>query len=523
MASSPAPAPWENRIVGSGSVSPAELQANPRNWRTHPDNQQAALASVLSRVGWVQQVVVNKRSGFVVDGHLRVALAQERGEPELPVVYVDLDDEEEAIILATFDPIGAMAARDEEVMAGLLAGISAQDDDLLQSLLDGLRLLPAAEAPALGPSLLDRFLVPPFSVLDARQGYWQERKRQWIALGIRSEIGRGENLLELSASVLQVMGPGGHEAYRGKLSPGGSPLPAAKLNAEGRTERGDGRGRRLTWAVGSGEPRDETSLKILAGGRKDEPEGGTSGTSIFDPVLCELAYRWFAPEGGLVLDPFAGGSVRGITAALLGRSYHGIDLAAGQVEANRAQWEEIGPAAPAAPTPTWYVGDSRALSAILPEGLLYDLVFTCPPYGDLERYSDDPADISTMGYSAFMESFGHIIKAAAERLRDNRFMVLVVGDFRGPDGAYRGFVADTIGAAAKAGLALYNDAVLVTAVGSLSIRAGRYFSGSRKLGKSHQNVLVFLKGDARRAHEELGPMAVPEELLAEMVGEAEEG
>lgn len=171
------------------------------------------------------------------------------------------------------------------------------------------------------------------------------------------------------------------------------------------------------------------------------------------------------------------------------------------------------------PSPTWYVGDSRALSAILPEGLLADLVFTCPPYGDLERYSDDPADISTMSYPAFMESFGYIIKAASERLRENRFMVLVVGDFRGPDGAYRGFVADTIAAAGKAGLRLYNDAILVTAVGSLSIRAGRYFSGSRKLGKTHQNVLVFVKGDARRAHEELGPVAVPEEIIAEMVVE----
>ena len=66
-----------------------------------------------------------------------------------------------------------------------------------------------------------------------------------------------------------------------------------------------------------------------------------SGTSIFDPVLCELAYRWFCPPGGHVLDPFAGGSVRGIVAAKLGRKYVGIDLSARQIEANMEQAARI--------------------------------------------------------------------------------------------------------------------------------------------------------------------------------------
>src|SRR5690242_12336191 len=65
--------------------------------------------------------------------------------------------------------------------------------------------------------------------------------------------------------------------------------------------------------------------------------GDQSGTSIFDPVLCELAYRWFCPPDGLILDPFAGGSVRGIVASKLGRRYIGIDLSARQIEANRTQ------------------------------------------------------------------------------------------------------------------------------------------------------------------------------------------
>ena len=66
---------WRNRIVGTGSEPPERLVANPLNWRIHPPRQHAALAGALASVGWVQQVVVNRRTGFVVDGHLRVALA----------------------------------------------------------------------------------------------------------------------------------------------------------------------------------------------------------------------------------------------------------------------------------------------------------------------------------------------------------------------------------------------------------------------------------------------------------------
>ena len=100
---------WRNRIVGHGEVEAESLLANPRNWRIHPKNQVDALAGVLAEVGWVQDVIVNQRSGFVVDGHARVALAIKAKE-KVPVLYVELDEREEAIILATIDPLSAMAA-----------------------------------------------------------------------------------------------------------------------------------------------------------------------------------------------------------------------------------------------------------------------------------------------------------------------------------------------------------------------------------------------------------------------------
>jgi len=87
--------PWRDRIVGSGHEDPNQLVANPRNWRIHPREQQDALGDILERVGWVQQVLVNRTTGCVVDGHLRVELAISKGEAAVPV-YVELTEDEEA-------------------------------------------------------------------------------------------------------------------------------------------------------------------------------------------------------------------------------------------------------------------------------------------------------------------------------------------------------------------------------------------------------------------------------------------
>ena len=226
-----------------------------------------------------------------------------------------------------------------------------------------------------------------------------------------------------------------------------------------------------------------------------------SGTSIFDPVLCELAYRWFCPPGGLVLDPFAGGSVRGIVASKLGRQYVGIDLRPEQVAANRGQAERIC----GDPVPVWHEGDSRNL-ARLAEGVAADFVFSCPPYADLERYSNDERDLSTLGYAEFLAAYRAIIATAVALLTNDRFACFVIGDVRGKDGFYYGFPQDTVRAFQDAGARLYNEAVLVTAVGSLPIRVRKQFEGGRKLGKTHQNVLVFCKGNAQKATQAIGPV-----------------
>lgn len=260
------------------------------------------------------------------------------------------------------------------------------------------------------------------------------------------------------------------------------PLDRAKENSAG-----------LTYGAGRMKSNTTSSANAMQyPGGFEESAPGSSGTSIFDPVLCELIYRWFCPTAGIVLDPFAGGSVRGIVASHIRLQYIGIDLRPEQIAANREQAARIAKD----PHPVWIVGDSRNIGTLCPN-VKADLVFSCPPYADLERYSDDPNDLSTMDYPAFIEAYRAIIKASCAMLKPNRFAVFVVGDIRDKKGFYRGFVYDTRQAFEDCGLHLYNDAVLVTAVGSLPIRVGRQFSGGRKLGKTHQNVLVFYNGDPK--------------------------
>ena len=136
---------FENRIIGSGTEKPDQLLANPFNWRIHPRQQQQALTDILGDVGWVQNVIVNQRTGHVVDGHMRVGVAISENQAEIPVVYVDLDEEEEQKILASLDPIGSMAVTDTEQLQGLISGLAFGDalDEVLSDV-SGERSIQAA-------------------------------------------------------------------------------------------------------------------------------------------------------------------------------------------------------------------------------------------------------------------------------------------------------------------------------------------------------------------------------------------
>lgn len=216
-----------------------------------------------------------------------------------------------------------------------------------------------------------------------------------------------------------------------------------------------------------------------------------TGTSIFDPVLCEVVYNWFCPKDGIVYDPFAGGSVRGVVAELLGRHYIGIDLSEKQIDANQLNADKL------RVCPAWHCDDSRNADKYLPDGSA-DLIFSCPPYHNLERYSDHPLDLSNMSYTDFIAAYSDIISIACRKLKNNRFAVFVVGDIRDGKGAYRGFTGSTKRIFGDNGLCLYNEIVLLNQYGTAPLRAGLIFEAKRKTVKVHQNVLVFYKGDIEK-------------------------
>lgn len=212
----------------------------------------------------------------------------------------------------------------------------------------------------------------------------------------------------------------------------------------------------------------------------------TSDTSIFDPVLCELMYRWFLPDGGSILDPFAGGSVRGIVANYLGYKYTGIDIRKEQVDSNIEQGRLI----LGENTPNWIIGDSNKILDTIDQE--YDMVFSCPPYADLEVYSDLEGDISNMTYDDFLVAYESIIRKSCNKLKSGGYAIFVVGEVRDKKGYYYGFVPDTYQCFKNAGLRLYNEAILSISLASAALRAVNNMK-NKKLVKVHQNILIFIK------------------------------
>ena len=217
----------------------------------------------------------------------------------------------------------------------------------------------------------------------------------------------------------------------------------------------------------------------------------STNVSIFDPVLCELMYDWFSPKGGMVLDPFAGGSVRGIVAEEMDRRYLGYDINLEQIQANKKQSKK----------PLWICEDSNtALNKVADES--HDFIFTCPPYYDLEVYTDNPNDISNMNVNQFDTIYNEILQKSVKKLKNNRFFCVVVSEVREPSttgnysiGKYRGLVSKTIDMCERSGLSFYNDMILFNSQHQASRVGKTYFDRNRKIPSVHQNVLVFVKGN----------------------------
>ncbi len=410
----------EERVMQIIEMKLADLvpyENNPRR------NEQAvdAVANSIREFGFKVPIIVD-RQNVIVAGHTRARAAEQLGLKKVPVVIADdLTEEQIKAFRLADNKTAELATWDFAKLEEELQNISDIDmgdfgfEEINQDYGNPFDEYPDGEKGALSA----RFVVPPFSVLDQRQGYWTERKRKWKKiLGDLSETRDGEF---------------------GKFT--------------------------------------------RNGGIVDMINGGTSN---FDPVLTEVMYKWFCPDGGKILDPFGGEQTKGVVAGELGYEYTAVEIREDQVELNRKKTAKYSGV-------KYICGDSNDIDKLIKDDD-FDFCFTSPPYYDLEVYSKD--DMSSLGsYDEFMRQYKNIFAMCAEKLKDNSFLAVKVGEIRDKKtGIYRGFVPDNIRVMTEIGLNFYNELILVSPVGTAALRASKGMR-TRKVVKQHQNILVFFKGD----------------------------
>lgn len=305
-------------------------------------------------------------------------------------------------------------------------------------------------------SLNDRFIVPPFSILDTRKGYWQDRKKKWRELIGDNGESRNDTLI---------------------TSPEIKYKDLYQRTRQHREELGITFKEYLDKYVPD-DVKEREASKVLS-----------AGVSLLDPVMAEIVCRWFGQDNCKTFDCFAGDSVFGYVSAHLGNEFVGIELRPEQAQLNNERVEGM---------TARYINDDgqNVAQHIAPDS--QDLLFSCPPYFDLEKYSDLENDASNQdSYEDFIKILENAFKAAVGCLKDNRFAVIVVGDVRDKStGFYYDFCGDIKRIFKEAGMPLYNEIILVETGASTALRAGRYME-SRKVAKMHQNILVFYKGKTK--------------------------
>lgn len=275
--------------------------------------------------------------------------------------------------------------------------------------------------------LKDVFVVPPFSVLDTRQGYWQEQKKAWKDL-IKNDGDSRDNVM-------------------------GNSDPQYKIDKE-----------------------LKTGFDTIG-----------QNVSIFDPVLAEAIIKWFALDNCCVFDCFSGGAF-GFVSDYLGNKFTGIELRQDQVDINNKRLKTSN---------SKYICDDGQNVLKHIEIKSQDLLFSCPPYYDLEVYSDLENDASNQGsYEDFLQILKNAFTDSIKCLKDNRFAVIVVGDVRDKKGFYYDFVGDVKRIFIDNGVLLYNELILIEQIGTKDMTVSNSMK-NRKVGKCHQNVLVFFNGDPK--------------------------
>lgn len=367
----------------------------------------------------IRPIVVNSDM-VVLGGNMRLAACKEAKLKEVPVIIADdlTAEQQKEFIIKDNASFGEWDI-DDLANNWELEQLEDWGLDIDFSVLDDEEENDEEQKEEAHRKLSLDFVVPPFTILDSRQGYWNDRKRYWKQL-INDNGESRENTLAGNGNIMSNM---------------------------------------------------------------------NNGVSILDPVLAEIAVRWFALPNSKIFDCFAGDSVFGYVASYLNNNFTGIELRKEQAELNNQRVEAFD---------SFYINDDGQNVAKHIEPNSQDMLFSCPPYFDLEVYSDLENDASNQKeYSDFLKILDNAFKDAIQCLKDDRFAVIVVGDVRdAKTGYYYRFVDDIKNIFTTHGMGLYNEMVFVEPLGTLPQRVRKWMK-HRKIGKCHQNVLVFYKGNTK--------------------------
>lgn len=258
---------------------------------------------------------------------------------------------------------------------------------------------------------------------------------------------------------------------------------------------GDWQKRKVAWKTlinDNGESRENTLGEIkqmeygdISKRTTGRVQGMAPSVSILDPVLSEVLCLWFAPKKSKIIDPFAGDTVFGYVSSYLGHNFTGIEIREEQSRLNNERTNE---------NAIYHNDDGQNIDKYI-ETETQDFIFSCPPYYDLEQYSELKNDASNQEtYEDFIKILDNAFTKSIKCLKPNRFAAIVVGDIRDKNGYYYNFHEDIKFIFNKSGMPLYNELILIEMGGTAALRAGSMMK-NRKTVKTNQNVLVFFKPD----------------------------
>lgn len=245
------------------------------------------------------------------------------------------------------------------------------------------------------------------------------------------------------------------------------------------------------------------------GETREELIGDTYGVSVFDSCLADILTQWFTPEttNNKIIDPFSGDSIIGYVSSKKNNQFTGIELRKEQCKINNQRIQNF--------SKSKYINDDaqNVLDHIPKKS--QDLLISCPPYYNLEVYSDLENDASNQEtYEEFYKILDTAFTNAIQTLKENRFAAIVIGNIRDENGFYYNITGDIINTFQKNNMLLYNWLILKNSTGGAALRAKRNMK-TRKMVKTHQDILIFYNGNPQEIPNHFPPEPAPPFKLGE--------